>query len=654
MTVAPLDRALEPISFGTITLDHRLVVPPHGGGTGSLVKDDASYDAYVAYWMQRINDGFQWVGGGPGYVKALTVPGFEPTGVGSAGAVTGLFRTPKYRERFTAFTDTVHAAGGFANVQLVLQGGMPLAPGSRFAGYNDHRGTHVMSPSEIQWQLDEYVESALIAIECGADSIELKGCHDDLVQWFLSPLTNQRTDDWGGSFENRRRFLREIVEGIRAGASRPVTIGLRLAFEEQMDGGWEMDETIAVIQAFEAEGTIDYISADMGHNWGPVSYVQPGLYAEGEWAPLAGALKAATSLPVLYVGRVVHAETAEDIIASGQADLVGMVRALMAEPQWLTKARAGRTREMRPCIGINDCIHRYTVDGIGFGCGINPQAGREGRPGLALTSNPLSVLVIGGGPGGTTLATLAAERGHRVQLWEQRDALGGAMRVAAIADLNTLFHTYIDYQSDRLADLGVEVHLGRTATAESVLAAGADVVVVATGGTARLPGIPGEDLPHVATFAQALMATVPLGKRIAMVVEDDFLAPLTTADHLAGLGHEVTFIHQTPGPGPLVGKYSSGAWYARLDAKGVRYEPQARVVEIREDGLTLENTYSGRRFERSDVDSVVLACGGTPVDGLYVELLGKHPRLHVLGDAFAPRRITFATRQAFELASLLD
>jgi 2,4-dienoyl-CoA reductase-like NADH-dependent reductase (Old Yellow Enzyme family)/thioredoxin reductase len=654
MSASPLVRALEPISFGTISLKHRLVVPPHGGGTGSLVKDDAAYESYVAYWMQRIDDGFQWVGGGPGYVRSGLNTGFEVTGVGAAGGTTGLFRMPRYRERFSAFTEGVHAAGGFANVQLVLQGGMPLAPSSAFAGYNDHRATHVMSAEEIASQIEEYVESALIAIDCGADSIEIKGCHDDLVQWFLSPLTNRRTDGWGGSYENRRRFMREIVEGIRSRTPRPVTVGLRLAFEEQMEGGWELDECIRVAKSFEEEGTVDYISADMGHNWGAVSYVQPGMYAEGEWADHSERLKREISLPVLYVGRVVHAETAERIIATGQADMVGMARALMAEPKWLTKATTGRTREMRPCIGVNDCIHRYTVDGIGFGCGVNPAAGRETAPPPAPTTEPLSILVVGGGPGGMTFAELTAARGHDVRLWEQREELGGALRIAARADVNNVFLSWIDYQTGRLEDLGVGVELGRTATVDSALGAGADVVVVASGARPRLPGIAGEGLPHVATFVDAITGTAALGKRVAMVVEDDFLAPLTTADHLSGLGHEVTFIHQTPGPGPLVGKYSAGAWYARLDAKGVRYEPQARVVEIRADGLTLENTYSGRRYDLTGFDSVVLACGGTGVDDVYVGLRGRHPRVHVLGDAFAPRRLTFATRQAYELALLMD
>ena len=654
MSPSPLVRALEPITFGTISLSHRLVVPPHGGGTGSLVKDDAAYESYVAYWMQRINDGFQWIGGGPGYVRSHLTTGFEVTGVGAAGGTTGLFRTPRYRERFSAFTDQVHAAGGYAGVQLVLQGGMPLAPSSRFSGYNDHRATHVMSAPEIAAQLEEYVRSALIAIDCGADSIEIKGCHDDLVQWFLSPLTNRRTDEWGGSNENRRRFVREIVEGIRSRTTRPVTIGLRMAFDEQMDGGWVLDDCIRIVQSFESEGTVDYISADMGHNWGAVSYVQPGMYDEGQWADHSARLKAETSLPVLYVGRVVKPETAERIIASGQADLVGMARALMAEPQWLTKAVAGRSREMRPCIGVNDCIHRYTVDGLGFVCGVNPEAGRETSPPPAPTTSPLSVLVVGGGPGGMTFAALSAARGQRVTLWEQRPELGGALRIAANAEINRAFLAWIAYQTDRLADLGVDVRLGQTATPDAVLAESPDVVVVASGARARMPGIPGEDLPHVVTFLQAMQGTAPIGRRVAMVVEDDFLAPLTTADHLAGHGHEVRFIHQTPGPGPLVGKYSSGAWYARLDARGVRYEPQARVVEIREDGLTLENTYSGRRFEMGDVDSVVLACGGTGVDDVYEGLRGKHPRLHLIGDAYAPRRLTFATRQAYELSALID
>jgi 2,4-dienoyl-CoA reductase-like NADH-dependent reductase (Old Yellow Enzyme family)/thioredoxin reductase len=651
--MSELHQALTPLAFGTLRLRHRLIVPPHGGGTGSLVKDDAAYERYVAYWLQRVEDGFQWIGGGPGYVRRPVITGFEPTGTGASGSVEGLFRHPLYPQRAGSLIEKVHAAGGYASVQLVLQGGMPTAPSAHLSGYLDHRATHVLDGREIEQQVEEYVFSALTAIEAGVDVVEMHANHDDLVQWFISPLTNRRTDAWGGSFDKRRRFLREIVEGVRARTPRPITLGLRLALSEEMAGGAGIEDCIAIVKAFEAEGTVDYISLDIGHNWGPVSYLQHGMYAEGEWAGLCGQVKRETALPVIYVGRVVHPETAERIVTSGQADLVGMVRALIAEPQWLRKATSGRTQEIRPCIGMNDCIHRYTLDGLGFGCAVNVRAGREGTPEPPPPARPFDLLVVGGGPAGSELAALAAERGHRVALWEQRDHLGGALADASGAAINSLFRDWLGYQQRRLADLGVKVELGRTGTAADVLGAGADVVAIATGSRPRDPHLPGQELPHVLDYIAAMSAPLA-GRRVALIVEDDGPAPLTVADHLAGLGHEVTFVHQSPGPAPLVGKYSSGAWFARLDAVGVRFVPMARAVGITEGTVLLENTYSGRAFTLDGIDAVVLACGGTGADELYVELAGRHPRVHLLGDAFAPRRMTFATRQAYELMLTLE
>ena len=652
MTVT-LKAALQPITVGTMQLPNRLFVPTHGGGAGSITADDSRFDDLVNYWMARVDDGFAWIGGPTGHVKHVHIPGFEATGVGALGKEPGIFRHAKFQERMGIFADRVHAKGAYLGIQLVQQGGMPSAPSPTFSGFLDHRGVHVLNHDEIEWIISEYIESAGIAADAGVDSLEIHANHDDMVEWFLSPLTNKRDDEYGGSYENRLRFLRSIVDGIRVRVGRPITLGLRLAMDQYMDGGYGIDECMRFMQTFEADGTIDFFNLDVGGNWGPVTYIQHGMYPEGNWAQMCGDAKKATRLPVLYVGRVVHAETAEKIIADGNADMVGMVRALIADSSWLTKNLAGHADEVRPCIALNDCIHRYTLEGLGFGCGTNPRAGRESKPPIGTAAAPVRLLVVGGGPAGMELAATAAERGHEVELWEAKLELGGRFGIAAQLRANAPYQDWIDWSARRLKQMDIPVYLGRRADVRSVLDAGADVVAFATGARGRRPGIPGEFLPHVAgADAVVLGIARPLGHRVLVVAEDDGPAPMSVADQLAWDGHEVTLTFRTPGPSPLVGKYSIGAMLASLDNQGVTIVQNARAVQIHHDRVDFAHSYSGRSFS-VETDSVVLVTGGIGNDALYRAVKPHHPRVHLLGDAFAPRRMTFATKQAFELAMQL-
>jgi len=648
-----LKAALQPITVGTMQLPNRLFVPTHGGGAGSITADDSRFDDLVNYWMARVDDGFAWIGGPTGHVKHVHIPGFEATGVGALGKEPGIFRHAKFQERMGIFADRVHAKGAYLGIQLVQQGGMPSAPSPTFSGFLDHRGVHVLNHDEIEWIISEYIESAGIAADAGVDSLEIHANHDDMVEWFLSPLTNKRDDEYGGSYENRLRFLRSIVDGIRVRVGRPITLGLRLAMDQYMDGGYGIDECMRFMQTFEADGTIDFFNLDVGGNWGPVTYIQHGMYPEGNWAQMCGDAKKATRLPVLYVGRVVHAETAEKIIADGNADMVGMVRALIADSSWLTKNLAGHADEVRPCIALNDCIHRYTLEGLGFGCGTNPRAGRESKPPIGTAAAPVRLLVVGGGPAGMELAATAAERGHEVELWEAKLELGGRFGIAAQLRANAPYQDWIDWSARRLKQMDIPVYLGRRADVRSVLDAGADVVAFATGARGRRPGIPGEFLPHVAgADAVVLGIARPLGHRVLVVAEDDGPAPMSVADQLAWDGHEVTLTFRTPGPSPLVGKYSIGAMLASLDNQGVTIVQNARAVQIHHDRVDFAHSYSGRSFS-VETDSVVLVTGGIGNDALYRAVKPHHPRVHLLGDAFAPRRMTFATKQAFELAMQL-
>jgi 2,4-dienoyl-CoA reductase-like NADH-dependent reductase (Old Yellow Enzyme family) len=643
----------QPIRVGTLALDHRLVVPPHGGGNGNLMGTEDEFEQHCALWLAKANGGMQWLGGGPNFVRNPLPIGFEPTGIGAHGP--GFFRLPAYQSRIGEFARRIHAAGAFVSVQMVQQGGMPIGPSATFSGYNFHPIAHALDRDEVRWLVQEYGESAALAIEAGADAIEIHANHDDVVQWFLSPATNLRADEYGGSFDNRRRYLREICERIRELAPAPFTLGLRLNLDEMIDGGYGVEECQRFVEAFTADGTLDYFSFDVGGNWDAPSYIPIPWFDDAQWATLCGRARQATNLPVVYAGRVTSVDQAEQVIAAGHADLVAMARATMADPSVVAKATGRDPEPQRPCIGLNECIHRKQVEGLAYACGVSPRFAREhALAGVATTTSaPRSVLVIGGGPGGSEFAALCAEQGHRVALWEQRAVIGGALAIAALARGNHTYRRWIDYQADRLGRLGVDLHLGRTATADDVLGANADIVLVATGATPRLPPIPGIDADHVHTATAALEGATTLGRRVVVISEDDGPASLSVPDHLAGLGHEVVLVHQTPAPAPLVGKYSNGGMFARLIDDGVEFVPMARVTRIDGPTVSVASTYGSRAWTIDRVDSVVLVAGSIPDDTLFRELKGRVANMHILGDAYAPRRMVFATRQAFDLAQSL-
>jgi NADPH-dependent 2,4-dienoyl-CoA reductase/sulfur reductase-like enzyme len=326
---------------------------------------------------------------------------------------------------------------------------------------------------------------------------------------------------------------------------------------------------------------------------------------------------------------------------------------MFADGQMTSKGRAGRFDDIRPCIGTNDCLHRILVEGFKFGCSVNPRTGYEYEALPEQVAVPKKVLGVGAGPAGMESAALLAERGHNVTLWEREIALGGQMRVAAQARENQSYHHFLSYQARRLQQLGVQICLQQEATADQVVAGGFEVVVVATGAAARRPDIPGVEHPLVLEGRDVMMGRVKPGKRVVVLAMEDHMQPLTIAGYLIDQGCDVEVIYPTPSIAPLIGKYSIGAPLAKLTAAGARLRVMERVVGIQPGELVTHNIYSGSESVITDFDNLVLACGGSAENSLYYALKGRVAELHLLGDAYAPRRISFATRQAYELAKLV-
>lgn len=638
-----------PLRAGRLQLRNRIMLPPHGRMIGDLFGAPEEAKRVTAYWVSRARDGAGWVTGINGFIDNTIVPkGFRPTGVGAV--LRGNFRLPQFVERASRFAAAVKAEGALVTAQIIHQGGMPHSPSGRLANHLNNQVPHAMQPWEIEWFVGEYAHAAKQLSEAGLDGVELHANHEDLLQLFLSPATNHRDDAWGGDRERRLKFLKDVIAAVRREARPGLLVGLRFNMDELFEGGYDLEEGIAIARSLEATGALDWFSGVIGNNWGSPSYIQTHDYGPAQWAPLAGRFRAALQLPVVYGGRIDDPDIAERVLAAGQADVVAVARPMFADEHWTSKARSGRADTLRPCIGCNDCLHAQLVDGTPFGCSVNPAAGRESEPPAPVTDRPRSLVVVGAGPAGLELAIRAAERGHRVRLWERETQLGGQLRLAAQTRENTAMVRYLDHQALRLRELGVEVELGTTATIERVLAAQPDVVAIATGASPRPLEVPGADGPQVLQGWDVLAGRTTPGPRVALVAMEDHMQPLVIASWLLERGHAVELVYATPGVAPLLGKYSIGGVLGGLAASGARFRVMERVTAVEPGRLHTANVFSGTPGEVSGFDSVVLACGGRSEAALYAPLRERIPETHLLGDAYAPRRLWYATRQGYSLA----
>jgi 2,4-dienoyl-CoA reductase-like NADH-dependent reductase (Old Yellow Enzyme family)/thioredoxin reductase len=641
-----------PIRVGTMNLRNRVMLPPHASAIGNIYGSEDEARRNIAYFVDRCaNDGPAWVGSLSTHIRNTIIPGFEPTGVGAA--TTGFFRLPYFVERVQAFCDALHPLGTSVTVQMIHQGGMPHGASNVMSAPTINLMPHVMDQDDIDFFVREYAESAELAMQGRADGVELHLNHDDLHEWFLSPYTNRRQDQYGGPLENRAQFAVECLRSIRDVVGSSMTVGIRLNIREEVPEGYDVETGVALAQYFESTGLIDYVHGVVGSPWGNPSYIQPTYFAPGSFAPLAGELKNVLRLPVVHTGRITDPDVAEQVLAAGYADLVGMARAHIADGDLLQKAIAGRQAEIRPCVGGNECISRRYVEGLPFGCAVNPTTSHEiDRPWPGVRSDR-RLLVVGGGPAGMELAALNRESGMQVELWEADEELGGQLRYVSQAPCHDGYAKYLHWQTDRLTALGIEVRLGQRATAPDVLAARADIVAIATGAGPRRPDIRGADAPHVLDIRDVLAERVQPGPRVLVIAQDDHVAPLSVADFLAERGRAVTVVYATAQAAPLLGRYIIGGILGRLDARDVRMRFMEEVVSIGERTAELRNVYSLRTRASDEFDSVVLACGSVSDSSLYGELRDRLSDVHILGDAYAPRRLVYATRQAYALAEQL-
>ena len=550
-------------------------------------------------------------------------------------------------------SEQIQEHGALAFLQLAHNGGVNHATWSRLpvwsaSGIANHmEASKAISHDEIREVVEHYARSARNAADGGFDGIEVHGAHGYLIHEFLSPAYNLRTDEYGGSFDNRIRFATEVLEAVRAAVGPSVAVGMRLVGdEESRDGhGLAPDDCAEIAARLARDGLVDFLNVSVGTSG--VGMVRP-MYAPHLLGVRATAIvkQAVPDVPVFAVHRILTPDEAEGILVDGAADAVTIVRALIADPEWVNKARDERAHEIRACTGCNQGCYGNLTQGYPISCVTNPSVGREttlGSGTLTPAATRKRVVVVGGGPAGLEAAWVAAARGHDVTLLERSTELGGKIRLAARLPGRGELAAFADWRADECARRDVDVRLGVDADRDAVLALGPDAVIVATGGHAGVSTpskshpmpIAGSDQLWVIDHEQALLDADALGDRVVILDAIGHIEAIGIGHLLAERGRTVTLVSPLHSPLLLDAETMQKA-LPRAVRAGVRYRPNSVIVGIGDHEVTVADVLS-YTVETLPADHVVIRTHGVANDALYHALVDDVPEVVRVGDAVVPR-----------------
>jgi len=521
--------------------------------------------------------------------------------------------------------------------------------------------------------------------EGGFDGAELQASHSSLIRQFFSPYYNRRTDAYGGSLENRMRFVLEVIQAVRAEIGRDFTLGIRLCGDELIPTGLTLDDVCEIARRLEATGQLDFINTSIGefHN---LYMVEGSMHTPpGYQLFVSAGIREVVKLPVFCTGRIKDPVQGERILREGLADMVDVVRGQICDPAFTRKAREGRTESIRLCISCNQyCIGRMGLN-LSLGCIQTPATGNEllfpeiHRTQISGVQNRLPiVLIVGGGLAGMQAAKVAAERGFRVKLFEKQRELGGQINLLVrvpnrveFGDISrNLQHEILRFaQNDNEvrqddnelarndSEVGIEVYLGVEVTAEMVEHEHPDAVIIATGSLPMLPPIPGSELPHVATVWQVIQGekTAQPGEYVMVYDQLGFHQATGTAELLAEKGCKVEFV--TPQffvGGDLSVTLDIELWYRRTLAKGMQLTADHFLGSLGPNSATIINNYTGQPRQLENVALAVLVTPQAANDVLYHQLQGKVKQLYRIGDCLAPRRVENAILDGERVARALN
>lgn len=641
----------EPIRIGSTDIRNRIFVPAH---TTNYGENNLPSDRHLAYHKAR-------AAGGAGLIifEGIRV---HRSSLGRQQGVNGYERD--CIPRFRRIAEAVQGEGGRLFGQIIHLGRhidgnyarMPSWSASPIPWSATAMPPHPMTLDEIAMVVDAHADVAENLIEAGLDGIELQMAHGHLIQQFLSPASNKREDDYGGTFEKRLRLARETLHAVRSRIGPDQTLGLRISADEFMEGGITLDEMCGVIRVLADETQVDFVN--VSHSAYHGSYTVSTQMADmafrlNEFQPLTRAigktLEGIERRPkVMTVCRYQQVAQAEDMIASGGADMVGMARAHIADPEIVRKAEECREIETNPCIGCNQGCANFLALNLAITCLTNPRAGREAEWQIHdRAQSPKQVLVVGGGPAGMEAAATAAERGHGVTLMERSDRLGGALNWSAEMPLRHEFRKLLARQKARVEASNVTVLLETEAKADSLPPA--DAVVWATG--ADPVGQPLRSGGAALTMEAALSDPAALGDEVLLVDHLGGWSVVSLAEHLADLGKRVTLLAPSGTPGWTISMYSAFALRHRLRQKKVRIIGHHALVD-HTDGKAILRDLSIDTETEIPVSAAIAPLAGQPRDQQRAE--AKIPGIQIaVGDCLSARTALEAVFEGHEAARQL-
>ncbi len=511
-----------------------------------------------------------------------------------------------------------------------------------------------MSRELIASVVSGFGDGAIRMKKAGMDGVEVLAGFGYLATQFLNPLVNTRTDEYGGSLDNRLRFMREVFADIRAKIGEEMVIGVRISGEELSNDGLGLEQMVDACVALDGDGVIDYISVNAGSSdslAGSIHIVPPMSVDNAYTVPYAAAIKAKVGLPIFVTGRINQPQDAEQVVASGQADVCGMTRAMICDPEMANKAQAGRIDDIRACVACNQACIGHFLDGYPISCIQRPESGRELIYGkLKPATKARKIMVVGGGPGGMKAATVAAERGHDVTLYEAASRLGGQVLLAQLLPGRAEFGGVVTNLAHELEQAGVRVLKNTTVDVELVATEAPDVVIVATGAKPRWPEIEGIGEAHVVDAWQVLRDEANVGASVVIADWRCDWVGLGLAEKLAGDGCRVRLCVNGYYPGQMIQQYVRDNWIGILHKLGVEIIPYMRLGGVDSDSVYLQHTASGETVVCEGVDTLVLALGQEQVSGLADELADYDGEVHMIGDCLAPRTVEEAVYEALKVA----
>jgi len=675
-TVAPnphYPHLFAPLDLGFATLPNRVLMGSMHTGLEDHARD---FDKLAAYFAERARGG----------VGLMVTGGIAPNIAGWLTPFGGRLSLPWHVARHRKVTAAVHDEGAKICLQILHAGRygyqpLSVAP-SRIKSPITPFTPRALSHRGVERTINAFVACAKLAQDAGYDGVEIMGSEGYLINQFLAARTNTRTDDWGGSADKRQRFAVEIVQRTRAAVGRDFIIVYRLSMLDLVDDAQSWGEIVQLAKKIEAAGAT-IINTGIGWHEARVPTIVTSV-PRASFAWVTKKLKPEISIPLIATNRINMPEVAEKILADGGADMVSMARPLLADPEWVNKARAGRSSRINTCIACNQACLDHIFAEKRASCLLNPRACAETELVIAKTAAPKKIAVVGAGPAGLACASTLAERGHAVTLIDAAAEIGGQFNLAKRIPGKEEFTETLRYFGHRLEDTGVELRLDTQATVESL--AGFDIVILATGIVPRALDIPGADHPMVLSYVDVLRQRKSAGKRVAIVGAGgigfdvaEFLtqdAPSPTTDvmrwshewgvdmaytHRGGLAkpepeparREVWLLQRTPGtPGRRLNKTTGWVHRAALKMKNVKMLGGVGYERIDDAGLHV--TIDGVT-QCIQVDNVVVCAGQEPRRDLQVGLAAAGIAVHLIGGADvaaeldAKRAIAQGTRLAAEL-----